>query len=98
MRRLLSCLLVVAVAAAAAAARLLTRRDRRNPELVVEAGGRLSTCDQLRFTPRGDYLLAVGDDKVVRLWRTANGQLDDTGLPPLRWTIWREQRGAIYAV
>jgi WD40 repeat protein len=98
MRRLLSCLLPLVVVAAAPAQVQIDRRDRQNPELIVEAGGRLSTCDQLKFTPKGDYLLAVGDDKVVRLWRTVGGRLDDLGLPPMRWSTWREQRGAIYAV
>jgi WD40 repeat protein len=72
------------------------RRLRQDPALVVESGGRLGVCDQLQFTPGGDYLLAGGDDKVVRTWRCSKGKLHDGGV--LRWSIWREQRGAIYAL
>jgi WD40 repeat protein len=74
------------------------RRDRQDPELVVDSGGRQGTCDQLLFSPDGKHLLAAGDDKVVRIWTYADGKLSDKGQKLLRWSIWREQRGAIYAL
>src|SRR5262245_3991318 len=74
------------------------RRDRQDPELVVDSGGRQGTCDQLLFSPDGKHLLAAGDDKVVRIWPWADGKLSDKGQKLLRWSIWREQRGAIYAL
>jgi WD40 repeat protein len=74
------------------------RRDRQDPELVVESGGRQSTCDQLLFTADARYLLAAGDDKVVRVWPCSDGRLQGRGQKVLRWSIWREQRGSIYAL
>jgi WD40 repeat protein len=74
------------------------RRDRKAPELVVESGGRMGTCDALVFTPDGRYLLATGDDKVVRVWPFHQGRLDARSARVLRWPAWREERGAIYAL
>jgi WD40 repeat protein len=73
------------------------RRDRQDPELVVESGGRMGTCDFLTFTADGQYLLATGDDKVVHVWPYRAGRLDPQATV-LRWASWREQRGAIYAL
>ena len=74
------------------------RRDRKDPELVVESGGRMGTCDVLTFTADGKHLLAAGDDKVVRVWSYQDGRLDPRSMKVLRWPIWREQRGSIYAL
>ena len=74
------------------------RRERQDPELIVESGGRLAYCDQMLFTPDGKWVLTVGDDKVVRLWACTDGKLDALSMRVLRWNIWREQRGAIYSV
>jgi WD40 repeat protein len=74
------------------------RRDRRAPELIIESGGRLGTCDQLLFTSDGKHLLAAGDDKVVRLWQVGPEGLLSASPPVLRWSIWKEKRGAIYAL
>jgi WD40 repeat protein len=74
------------------------RRDRQDPELVIESGGRTGSCDYLTFTADGNHLLAVGDDKVVRVWPCRGGKLDPDGMKVLRWSVWREQRGAIYAL
>lgn len=74
------------------------RRDRRDPELVLETGGRTGTCDALFFSSDGKHLFAAGDDKVVRVWRFADAKLEPAERPVLRWPTWREQRGAIYAL
>lgn len=74
------------------------RRDREAPELVLETGGRTGACDALTFTADGRSLLAAGDDKVVRAWPCGDRGLDAAGAGALRWSIWREQRGAIYAL
>jgi WD40 repeat protein len=118
---LLRCLFaaLVGVAAVPSPAEQIDRRDRLDPELIIESGGRMGTCDALAFTDDGKQLLAVGDDKVVRVWDFADGNLRAAGaaaggavrvrdfadgkLRPgspavLRWSIWREQRGAIYAL
>lgn len=79
----------------------LDRRHRMHPDLVLETGGRTGTCDVLRFTDDGKFLLACGDDKVVRVWRHDAGKLTEPKppySPVLRWSAWREQRGAIYAL
>src|SRR5262249_42296048 len=74
------------------------RRDRMFPELVVESGGRRGSCDVLTFTRDGKHLLAAGDDKVVRVWAYRDGRVDSASMKVLRWSVWREQRGAIYAL
>ncbi len=75
-----------------------SRRQRQDPELVIETGGRTGACDDLRFTADGKQLLAVGDDKVVRVWSVADGEIDPKSVRALRWGVLREQRGAIYAM
>jgi WD40 repeat protein len=88
------------------------RRSLTTPELVVDSGGRLGSCDAIKFTSDGKYLLAVGDDKVVRVWPYVeplprswlvprwyqDGHLTTQGMEVLRWPSWREQRGAIFAL
>jgi WD40 repeat protein len=90
-------LLVIAVCAGPAMGQN-DRRDRQDPELILETGGRRGACDEMAFTPDGKHLLAVGDDKVVRDWPVKEGRLDVEASRVLRWSIWREQRGAIYAL
>src|SRR5260370_860546 len=89
------CLLLAALATGTASAQY-DRRDRREPALVLNSGGRTGYCDVLKFTPDGQFLLAAGDDKVVSVWRHTEKALEP--LEPLRWPIWREQRGSIYAM
>ncbi|MFO0801696.1 MAG: caspase family protein [Gemmataceae bacterium] len=72
------------------------RRARDEPEIVVEAGGRVGPADALLFTPDGKHLLAGGDDKVVRVWPHDEKGLGKASV--LRWRAWREQRGGIKAV
>jgi WD40 repeat protein len=74
------------------------RRDREEPELVVEPGGRTGTCDALMFSDDGQLLFAVGDDKVVRVWPNGKDGLDGSKMQTLRWPSWREQRGGIKAL
>jgi WD40 repeat protein len=75
--------------------------DRRNsmfPELVLESGGQRATCDALAFTRDGKHLLAVGDDKVIRVWDYRDGQAHPDSMKTLRWGAWGPQREAIYAL
>lgn len=74
------------------------RRDRRDPALVLETGGRTAYCDALSFSEDGKFLLAAGDDKVVTIWNHGPSGLDAKPAQVLRWPSWREQRGAIYAM
>lgn len=74
------------------------RRERTEPGLVVETGARMGACDAIRFTPDGQFLLAVGDDKVVRTWKFTEKGLEPSESHGLRWSIWREQRGSIFAL
>jgi WD40 repeat protein len=74
------------------------RRDRRDPALVLNTGGRTGYCDALLFTPDGKTLLAAGDDHVVSMLEVTNEALVTKSLRTLRWPSWREQRGAIYAM
>lgn len=72
------------------------RLDFSEPQIMLAPGGRTGACDQLRFDRSGTTLIAVGDDKVVHQWTVNAGEL--TYRPPLRWNVFRERRGAIYAL
>ncbi len=87
---------VLTIALTAGAAEDADRRSRREPGLILENGGRTGACDVLAFTADGRHLLAAGDDRVVRTWDFAASDL--TPGPVLRWSVWRQNRGAIYAM
>jgi WD40 repeat protein len=75
------------------------RRERTEPGMILTTSGRLGACDALTFTRDGQQLLATGDDKVVMQWTLNNRrELEPSQVPFLRWSTWREQRGAIYAM
>lgn len=74
------------------------RRNRTTPGLVLETGARHAPCDALTFTPDGGHLLAAGDDKVVRIWPVGKASLSVADARVLRWPIYREQRGGIFAL
>jgi WD40 repeat protein len=78
----------------------IDRRARDEPEVVVKAGGRVGTSDAIRFTPLGDFLLGVGDDKVVHVWPHSATGLDTNPAQTrvLRWRSWRDQLGGIKAL
>ncbi|MCI0464375.1 MAG: caspase family protein [Gemmataceae bacterium] len=76
-----------------------SRREYFTPGLVVETMARRGACDVLTFTRDGKHLLAVGDDKVVRVWNFTPGEaLKPADKPLLRWRTWHESRGNIYAL
>jgi WD40 repeat protein len=74
------------------------RRARAEPGLVVETGARMGTCDVLAFTKSGSELVATGDDKVVRVWPVNADGINPKSVRTLRWSIWHEQRGNLYAL
>lgn len=102
MSRLIRCLVVTSLLAGASLAPLRGQEQPHNqrryfdPGLILETGGRTGTCDVMAFTADGKSLLAAGDDKVVRAWSFDKGQL--AGSQALRWMIFRELRGTIYAM
>src|SRR4051812_42843474 len=71
---------------------------RSTPGLVLATDGRYAACDALRFSPDGAVLFAAGDDKVVRRWMLGDEAFDAAKLAPLRWPVFREQRGSIFAM
>src|SRR5262249_26291350 len=101
MRQCLMSCMAAALACASAfaddAAPQSDRRDRLAPELVVESGGRRGACGVLTFTHDGQPLLAAGADKVVRVWEWKKGRAASES-KGLRWSVWGEKRGAIYAL
>ncbi len=100
MRRTFVALVVLSLIPAVALAQA-DRRGRSTPGLVLNTGARTGACDKLFFTADGRELLAAGDDKIVLAVPLTEGKtgatLDGTAARTLRWPIWREQRGAIYA-
>src|SRR5262245_15298245 len=102
-RHLLLVAVALGLAAPGASAQQLDRRDRNEPEVVVEDGGRYGTCDALKFNSAdGRFLFAAGDDQVVRVWpHSKDGletELERGKAQTLRWRAWREQRGGIKAI
>ncbi len=95
---LVGCLLLLPCANLAHGQKQEDRNKRDTPGLVVETGARRGACDVLTFTADGKYLLATGDDKVVRMWPVTKDGVDANEEQVLRWPIYREQRGGIYAM
>jgi WD40 repeat protein len=96
-------LAVFALAAVGSAAvAQLDRRDRAEPEIVLDHGGRVGFCDMMRWDAAGKFLYAGGDDKCVTVWPvdlTAAGgpqlRTDRAVVKSLRWPSWREKRGGV---
>lgn len=88
--------LAAVMAALAVGAGVACAQGRFTPGLVLDTPGRTASCDALQFTRDGKQLLAAGDDKVVRRWQVEAARL--VAEPPLRWSLFREQRGNIYAL
>jgi WD40 repeat protein len=75
------------------------RRTLRSPGLILETGAPTAATTSLVLTRDGKYLLAAGDDKVVRQWPIdKEGKLNRDQAQVFRWAIYREQRGSIYAL
>lgn len=90
--------LAAALLASPIAAQEADRFSKFEPGLLLEVGARTTACDVVTFTPDGKRLLAVGDDKVVRCWRWEDGDLSSVPENVLRWSVFREARGNIYAL
>ncbi len=80
----------------------IDRRDRAEPEIVLDHGGRVGFCDMMRWDKDGKFLFAGGDDKCVTVWPvdlTAKDgpqlRTDRTAMKTLRWPSWREKKGGI---
>src|SRR5262245_22807369 len=101
LHHLLLCLAAFGASCAPVVAQNQTdRRARDEPEIFVDAGGRVGPCDVLAVTQDGRFLLAGGDDKVVRVWPHSAAGLDTERdrVQTLRWRAWREQRGGVKAL
>src|SRR5262245_22282180 len=99
--RFVRVLAVVAVFAPTPAPAQAPSAPASTPGLVLATEGRTAPCDVLTFSPDGQWLMATGDDKVVRRWVMAGGgfsRLPADRLPPLRWPILRERSGSIFAM
>jgi WD40 repeat protein len=91
--------LAAAICPTALPARQVDRRQPlRTPGLVLETGAPAAATRALTFTEDGKYLLAAGEDKVVRVWPFAGGALDGASMRTLRWQTWHEWLGAVYAM
>ncbi|MFO0807238.1 MAG: caspase family protein [Gemmataceae bacterium] len=93
----LALLTFVAVVGAARAQEARPLLASFQTELVLETDGRTGECDMMLFTPDGKHLLSCGDDKVVRSWGWDGKSLTNERHATLRWSIYRERRGNIYA-
>lgn len=73
-----------------------TRLNLFDPAVVISTGGRTAACDSLTFTPDGQQLLAVGDDKCIHIWDVVGNELNYTR--PAWWNSFRERRGSMFAL
>ena len=73
-----------------------TRLNLFDPAVVIATGGRTAACDALLFSPGGDQLLTVGDDKCVHIWDVAGNSLHYTD--PAWWNSFRERRGSMFSL
>ncbi len=64
-----------------------------NPILSLNLPGHTSHVDQVLFTPDGKELISVGEDKVVRVWDAATGDL----LRNIRGQVGDGPQGKLYA-
>jgi WD40 repeat protein len=99
LRRVLTVLLItISLGLLLPSTLIAQRRGRTSPGLVLETGARHATCDMLAFTPDGSELMAVGDDKVVRIWSVGANRFVNHRSRTLRWPIYREQRGGVFTM
>ena len=63
------------------------------PVLALDAGGHTAIVNKLMFTPDGEELISVSDDKTVRFWDVASGQTSRIFRPP----IGAGSEGMVYA-
>ncbi|MFO0930871.1 MAG: caspase family protein [Gemmataceae bacterium] len=75
-----------------------SRLGRTSPGLILETGAPRAFTDALVFTADGNTVLAAGEDKVVRSWDLADDGFATRTSQVLRWPIYREQRGSIFAL
>jgi WD40 repeat protein len=94
--RLIGSIVLLSITESAAVLAQETRLNLFDPAVVLATGGRMAACDALLFTPGGEQLLAVGDDKCVHLWDVQGNSLRYTD--PAWWNSFRERRGSIFAL
>jgi len=63
------------------------------PKLIIDAGGHKAKIKDVLFTPDGKGLISVSDDKSIRIWDTASGELRRT----LRGQMGEGHEGKLYA-
>nr|VFK41786.1 MAG: WD40 repeat [Candidatus Kentron sp. TC] len=63
------------------------------PRLVIDSGGHKARIQDVLFTPDGRRLISVSNDKTVRIWAVATGELLET----LRGRMGKGLEGKLYA-
>jgi len=57
--------------------------EKDRPLLVLDSGGHTSMIRATLFTPDGQLLVTVGNDKIVRFWDVATGEMVRVVRPPV---------------
>ncbi|MFM9960876.1 MAG: caspase family protein [Planctomycetaceae bacterium] len=70
-----------------------SRGGAEPPRLAIDARGHTATVNKVLFTPDGNELISVSDDKTIRLWDVASGE----PLRTLRTPIGDGEEGKLYA-
>lgn len=47
----------------------------KSPVLTISSGGHMDKIKDIMFTKNGRYLVSASDDKSIRIWDTASGEL-----------------------
>nr|VFK56441.1 MAG: WD40 repeat [Candidatus Kentron sp. TC] len=63
------------------------------PRLIIDSGGHKAVIRDVLFTPDGERLISVSDDKTIRIWAVATGELLET----LRGRMGEGPEGKLYA-
>lgn len=73
----LSCLVLLL------AAGVLAASEAPAPLLVFDAGGHTAAVNKVQFTPDGQRLISVSNDKTIRVWDVRTGEPLNTLRPPI---------------
>ena len=75
----------------------LTHTPETAPRLVIETGGHQAIIRKLLFTPNGQELISVSDDKSIRIWTVSADGRRGVLARTLRGQIGDGDAGALYA-
>lgn len=58
-----------------------TGYSQKDPRLIIDPQGHSAKVNKLAFSPDGNNLVSISDDKSIRIWNVAKGELERTLRP-----------------